>query len=492
MSLLRERLKRQVKLEKPVHEHEPAAAPASCSDAQRLEDNEWAPVGAVLADTQWGSFVLRRKCFSADHFHGIYAVGELAGRNLGRLLYAASEERASAKQAVDAGQWLFIDTETTGLGLGAGNLSFMTGIAYFEHGQLVVEQMLIRHPGEEAAMLGYLEHQLSMRPYLVSFNGKSFDWPILKSRFIMNRMKLMAEPQGHLDFLYPSRSLWRYVLRSCRLGVVEEERLGVIREGDVPGSMAPALYFQYLAEKNPVVLKGVFEHNELDVITLACLSIHFSKLAEGEIGWRELQGCGHEELLRHGLWLDKIGAKDRAIDLLERLAGQTIAERTGDENEHGEEEDDKPIGRPHHAVRLALAGYFKREGRYELACPLWRSCTDGIQAVIAPSLEPYIELAIYYEHRAKDYEQALHYAERAHSQLSRRQSLLRSRPGGQAGRRAASPSKAEAAAAREEEELLKRMERLRKKQAGGLTRRTKKKETMPLQVDLFNDPLGNA
>lgn len=95
---------------------------------------------------------------------------------------------------------LFMDTETTGLGHGAGNVPFMIGIGFYEGDRFTVEQMLIRHPGEEAAMLGYLQNKLKSRPVLISYNGKSFDWPIVKNRYIMNRMPLQAEPAGHIDF----------------------------------------------------------------------------------------------------------------------------------------------------------------------------------------------------------------------------------------------------------------------------------------------------
>ncbi|UJF35968.1 ribonuclease H-like domain-containing protein [Paenibacillus hexagrammi] len=175
---------------------------------------------------------------------------------------------------------LFFDTETTGLGVGAGNVPFLIGIGYYSAEQFVVEQLLIRNHAEEYAMLTYVQALMSRFSRLVSYNGRTFDWPLLKNRFIMNRIKIDDSHILQLDLLYPSRSLWRNTLPSCRLSKVEESRLDFERSDDVPGSMAPTLYFQYLAEQDPNILQGVLTHNEHDILTLAALSIHFGKLLE--------------------------------------------------------------------------------------------------------------------------------------------------------------------------------------------------------------------
>src|SRR5690606_17135283 len=120
----------------------------------------------------------------------------------------------------------------------------------------------------------------------------------------------------HFDFLYPSRSLWRNTLPSCRLSSVERERLGLSRVDDVPGSLAPALYFQYLAEGDPAIVTGVFDHNEADVLTLACLAVHFSRLLKGNVPFDRLEA---EELYRLALWFDKLGMKRLADDAFARL-----------------------------------------------------------------------------------------------------------------------------------------------------------------------------
>lgn len=439
------------------------------------EGGEWTPLAAALHTAGEGEFILRRKAYEPEHRHGRYRLGDLRGRVLAPLLSkgtsasprrgagqaAAREDSAgpgaerSAALSNDTGgradersaAWdrlLFLDTETTGLGLGAGNVPFMVGLGFWEEGRFIVEQLLIRHPGEEEAMLKHVAARLAERPYLVSYNGKSFDWPILKSRYVMNRIAQPDEPLGHIDFLYPSRSLWKHSLPSCRLGQVEEDRLGVVRTDDVPGSLAPALYFQYLAERDPRILRPVFEHNELDVLSLAGLAIHFSRIAEGEAEWSELRLFGADEIVRHGLWLEKTGLHRQADELLERLAEDLTAQGA------------EAAGAA--AALLPLAAFFKQRRRSDVACRLWRLYISERAERFVPSLEPYIELSMHYEHKEKRYDVALQYAEEALDAHLRRERF----PSGGAGGRQREAGRA-GAAGKERSELAKRIERLRRK-----------------------------
>ncbi|MDF2725284.1 MAG: ribonuclease H-like protein, partial [Paenibacillus sp.] len=297
MSLLKERLSRLKKEPSSVAANSIAveersadnsAAESSLSPRQSL-GAAWDRLGACMQLNDWGQFIVRRLTYPLQYAHGTYRLGELVGEAepLSRLTVAAKSGKRKAQapaaesHRVSHSRMLFLDTETTGLGIGAGNVAFMVGIGFYETDAFVVEQMFIRNPSEEAAMLHHLRCRLAERDLLVSYNGKSFDWPIIKNRYILNRQKEHAVDPLHIDFLYPSRSLWRNTLPSCRLSSVERERLGLSRIDDVPGSLAPALYFQYLAEGDPTVVAGVFEHNEKDVLTLACLAVHLSRLAGG-------------------------------------------------------------------------------------------------------------------------------------------------------------------------------------------------------------------
>ncbi|MDU0200211.1 ribonuclease H-like domain-containing protein [Paenibacillus sp. MAH-36] len=387
-------------------------------------DDEWVQLGAHIETSPAGSFVMRRRLYGTDSVHGKYRLRELA--DYAQQLVCFHDQGAAVRH--DA--LLFFDTETTGLGVGAGNVPFMVGIGYYTGELFTVEQLLIRNPAEEQAMLVYLQELLDRFTHIVSYNGRTFDWPILKNRYVLNRLTLDDSNLMQLDLLYPSRSLWRNTLPSCRLSKVEESRLGFERVDDVPGSMAPTLYFQYLAEKNPSVLQGVFVHNEHDIVTLAALAIHFSKLLSGEIEPAVsstnaepeagvVENNAHyadielEELFRTGLWLDKMNHSERAETFFQDLFSRLM-------------NDPKPANSTEHeSAILQLAAFYKKKGQYSRAVDLWKRWIQIKNASLAMQLEPYLELAMYYEHRERNLAQAIFYAEEAWAKLWRRRSLHR-------------------------------------------------------------------
>lgn len=341
----------------------------------------WESIGARLEHNAWGHFILRECRYPYEHYHGRYRLGQLVHK-------AEALSAWSGTMQVHHERMLFFDTETTGLGVGAGNVPFMLGIGYYENGQFVVQQLFMRNPSEELAMLHYLQDKLLHYSHLVSYNGRTFDWPILKNRYVLNRVPFLSEGLQQMDFLYPSRSLWRNSLESCRLSKVEEEKLGMTRHEDVPGSLAPSLYFQYLASGNASVVEGVFRHNESDILTLAGLAIHFSHLLNGQY---EVSQMVAEEVFRLGLWFDRIGKRDMAADIWERLLAR----------------------QDHDDYLIPLAALYKKQKDYDRAVQLWeRSIRKGNYGGM-PALEPLIELAVYHEHHKKDISQAIRYTEEA-------------------------------------------------------------------------------
>ncbi|MDF2963640.1 MAG: ribonuclease H-like protein [Paenibacillus sp.] len=452
MSGLRERLLRHKKpAGQPVPEATAETDKAEALQGEASAGGEWAQIGAHMEQGEWGAFVMRRRKYDGAALHGRYALNELIGQSdqLSALLAPAGAGKAAADQAgvcsLPHDQLLYLDTETTGLGIGAGNVPFMIGIGFYEQEQFIVEQMFIRHPGEELAMLHYLQGKLEEHPYLVSYNGKTFDWPIIKNRYILNRMPSEPDIAGHLDFLYPSRSLWKHTLPSCRLGKVEEERLHVVRHNDVAGSLAPALYFQYLAERDVSVMEGVFVHNELDILSLAGLSIHFAGVLNGNSTMTEM---GLEELYRLGLWLGKMNKGRLAEQALELLSTRLY------ESDSDEAAD----------YLLPLAQVFKQQHRFSAACRLWILYVERKGDRSTASAEPYVELSMHYEHREKQIDQALHFAELALHKAWQRQALIRSYGVG-SGRRGVKRASAGKDDKQLEEiaALEKRIQRLRQK-----------------------------
>ncbi|SFB16495.1 hypothetical protein SAMN05216312_104144 [Cohnella sp. OV330] len=365
---------------------------------------------------EYGSFLRRRAIYPLEHRHGHYVLTELmtcAGR-LKPIAVRQNRKRGSLAavaepepEEIDAKRLLFLDTETTGLGVGTGNLPFMIGFGYADGGAgtFTVEQLLIRHPGEERAMLSYLLGKFAGVTHLVTYNGRSFDWPVLTSRFVLNGWRPSGVEPGHLDFLHPSRALWKNTLPSCRLSRIEEDRLGIVRGEDVPGSLAPELYMKYLSDGDASHLRGVYIHNERDILTLASLTVHFGGVLEGRLGAEWALPEEPEELFRTAAWLADHGGEQHA----ERLFAALIAEGT-------------PGGR----WLLPAAARLKRLGRHDEAAGLWERAASLAESRLLPTAEAHIELSMHYEHRRREPGIALDYASRALELLQRRTSLRQS------------------------------------------------------------------
>ena len=173
-------------------------------------------------------------------------------------------------------KWLFLDTETTGLAGGTGTYAFLIGLAWWDAGGLQVEQLFMRDFAEEHSVLCELAARLSERPVLVTFNGKTFDWPLLENRFRMTRSIAVPKLAAHLDLLHPARALWKFRLGSVRLVDLERQvlnptLLGWHREDDVSSKFIPQFYFDYLRGGPPEPLTGVARHNQMDLRGLAAL-----------------------------------------------------------------------------------------------------------------------------------------------------------------------------------------------------------------------------
>jgi uncharacterized protein YprB with RNaseH-like and TPR domain len=334
-----------------------------------------------------------------DHRHGHRPLNEIIGRS--GALSALSSPSSEVIEGHE--RLLFLDTETTGLGLGTGNVAFMVGIGYYTPGEFIVDQYFLRSPAEEAAMLHDLQERMSGFTHLVTFNGRSFDWPILLNRFVMHRMRGEHETIAHIDCLYPARSLWKHSLPNCRLALVEQYRLGFVRHDDVPGSMAPTLYLKFLHDGQAEWLKGVFLHNEADVLSLAALSALYSLLLSdlSDTGKLELNS---EDLFRLGLWYDKVGKPDLAGRCMEEL--MTCAW-------YGE-----------YALLPNLAAWCKKSRLHDQAAGLWKRHME-VSSARSMDYSVCIELSMYHEHHAKNYGEALEYAEEALRRLRRREALRR-------------------------------------------------------------------
>jgi uncharacterized protein len=289
--------------------------------------------------------------------------------------------------------WLFLDTETTGLAGGSGTYAFLVGIAWWEGGGLEIEQFFMRDYSEERSLLFALAERIAERPVLVSFNGKSFDWPLLETRYRMSRKLPPPVPRAHLDFLYPARNLWRLRLGSARLSELERHVLGWERGVDVLSGLIPQIYFDYLRGGPPDRLVPVFHHNQMDLRGLAALSSRILSL----FGDAENLGQDGLELFGVSRVCEKRGEKTRARKLYEKSIASVLPSETD------------------RAARRSLARLAKHEGDFDLACDLW----EGALGNSRHGYEAYEQLAIYYEHNARNPEQARQVVRRAIDELCR-------------------------------------------------------------------------
>ncbi|OUM99532.1 MAG: hypothetical protein BAA02_11105 [Paenibacillaceae bacterium ZCTH02-B3] len=399
-------------------------------DAAGREDG-WRALGAATARNDWGAFLLRRRAYPSGHRHGRHRLGDL---EWALPLLAPVTERQNRRAPVPSARppgaeaVLFLDLETTGLGVGTGNFPFLIGLAYMESGTFRVEQLFIRHPGEEPAALAHLLDRLRDRTHLATFNGRAFDWPLLTSRFVLNGWRPTGDGPLHLDLLPPSRALWRHALASCRLSAIEEHRLGIEREDDIPGALAPTFYFRYLEDGDPAHVAGVLAHNERDLLALASLAVHLGRLAGGMADPGETAEWTAAELMGAAAWLDAHGRPEQADPLYRELGGR----------------DEPGMFR----WLMAAAERWRRLGRFDEAVPLWEKAAAIAERSAVPVPDAHIRLAVYHEHRRKDPAAALVYAERALALSA-----------------ALPPSRGFSRAPREREEIRRRVERLRRKLA---------------------------
>lgn len=177
---------------------------------------------------------------------------------------------------VDPARLLCFDTETTGLAGGTGTRAFMIGCADRVDGQLRIRQLTTTTMAAERTMLETFARWLGADTVLVSYNGRSYDAPLLKTRYRLARMPCPITPLAHLDLLHPVRRRYRGLWENCRLATVERQLLKVLREDDLPGSEAPRAWRDYLNGGPATDLRRVLAHNHTDVRSLMQLLAHLA------------------------------------------------------------------------------------------------------------------------------------------------------------------------------------------------------------------------
>ncbi|MBC8528438.1 ribonuclease H-like domain-containing protein [Christensenellaceae bacterium NSJ-44] len=271
---------------------------------------------------------------------------------------------------------LFIDTETTGL-QGSGALAFLVGLGYFEGDEFVVQQFLMRDLCYEVDLLTACGQLWMEFDTLVTFNGRAFDWPLLRSRLIMNRLRQYDKAFYQMDLLYPARRVWSLRLQSCRLVALERDILGEERQGDIDGAEIPGRYYRYLRTGEEGLLSDIVLHNRLDVATMPALAGELCRLL------RNPETAGHVQDIKS---LGRIYHRQGELALAEKLYSLSGA-----------------------IACRELGLLYKKEGRLDEAAAVWvQMVQKGLGGVF-----PHVELAKYAEHTLKDYGAACDWTQKA-------------------------------------------------------------------------------
>lgn len=227
-----------------------------------------------------GTFAARLRAYPLAHTHGRLALGEALTARADELAWLTREP---ALAALDPARAVYLDIETTGLSGGAGTIPFLVALGRFEQGEFRLWQAFLRHPGEEAAALEEVAARVRAASGVVSFFGKSFDRHRLEDKMRLHRIAPPFDACPHLDLYHPLRRFYGAAWLDTRLATVERELAGVAREDDLPGSLAPAAWYDFLAGR-PHRLEAVFRHNELDVLSLVVLAGHLAATRTGRAG----------------------------------------------------------------------------------------------------------------------------------------------------------------------------------------------------------------
>ncbi|HNR01133.1 MAG TPA: ribonuclease H-like domain-containing protein [Anaerolineaceae bacterium] len=338
-------------------------------------------VGGQVVQNSLGEFVLKDTLYPLDYQHGIISLDtEVETGTINRAARINTERPALEKL-------LFIDTETSGLSGGAGTFAFLVGYGRFTKEGFLLSQVIMRDPVEEPAMLLHLMNQIGREYIFVSFNGKSFDIPLLQNRLVMNRLPMKLREIQHLDLLHISRKLWRRSLDSCALKDLESAILKFERTSeDVPGWMIPDIYFAFLRTGDPSGLKEVVYHNAQDIVSLAALFIHITTLLEKNVA---IETVPIDDLIAISRIYWDLGSYETSASILQSTLLHAVD------------------AKQQISVNSLLGKYYKKIGDLQRSQNHWKFAAENGDITAG------IELAMYYEHTKKDPSMALEWCEKA-------------------------------------------------------------------------------
>ncbi len=333
------------------------------------------PIESVVSGRYWeviyGEVFCHEEIYDHQHQHGKKSI--FPSEPIRTLCRWANADAHSKK---DLENFIFLDTETSGLAGGTGTYAFEVGLGRFTSEGFKLAQFFMRHPGEEPALLAGISEFTNGMNAVVTYNGKSFDIPLLNTRYTLMGMTSPFTEIDHFDLLPLARRLWRIRLESRTLSNVENKILGVERgDEEVPGYLIPEMYFEYLKNQDARPMAGIFYHNAIDILSLAGLFSHMAFLLHNP----------HSEKIQHGedvvalaRFFEAMGEIDQAESLYkEALQTDLVEDLYWDTLER-------------------FSFLLKRKGDWNAAIALWEIAAEN------GALYAYEELAKYYEHRDKN------------------------------------------------------------------------------------------
>jgi len=302
----------------------------------------------------------------------------------GEILSCLSKDPAF--ENLDLSTALFVDLETTGLSGGAGVVPFLIGLGYYRDDKFYVAQFFLGDLAEEERLIQELSQFFAQMNFqsVVTFNGKGFDMPLLETRFILHRQPFLLSELPHLDFLYSARSLWRHKYESCRLFHLAREVVEADRSEDIPSAEIPYRYFQYLQTGNFDLIEPILYHNQEDILSLlGVVTIGSLLISEEKEEWH----VDAMDLYGAGKVMERVGDIEMSVHFFQMALEGQLSEEIAV------------------MAKKKLSYYFKKNQEWDKAVFLWKEMTSLDQ------LFSYRELAMYFEHREKKYEEARRFAE---------------------------------------------------------------------------------
>jgi uncharacterized protein YprB with RNaseH-like and TPR domain len=326
--------------------------------------------------TQLGSAFVVKNDYPLDYSHGLCKLCATPDLKL-----IAQWGKTNHLPQIDPHKILFLDTETSGLAGGTGTFAFLIGLGYQTPAGFRLIQLFLREPGQEPALLAALARIIAPFEAVVTFNGKSFDIPLLKTRHILNGIPSPFSEIEHIDMLPLARRIWRNRLPSRALGDLETAILEVVRtQEEVPGWLVPQIYFDYLNTGDARPLAGVFYHNSIDILSLAGLFNYVAELLNDPLKTSEIDSL---DMIAIARLYEELGYLETAAIYYEHSLNQGMPE-------------------PFYIQTLQrFAVLYRHKGEWDAAARLWEKAVEHDQVSAC------VELAKYYEHQKKDYPEAI-------------------------------------------------------------------------------------